>query len=420
MKLFFQVPSVKMWTNGLIFLLLVVTILLQKSYSEPIRVFIYGFTYSPVSKFYYGYFTQKIGLDSVTIRDLNNTRYQEEFLKIAEAIIASGIPIISPDPGFCTTCELSQGSTVEDLLIRFSSPMVLVFAGDDLVLVVSSYVDVKILDGALSNLSQDSLFILTAGPGGANYEVNDANLRENLENIVLSDVNKGISFPEAILPVLSLALVDSINPCTFMLFTALLLMVHMTFGRKERVLQTGILFSASVFLGYYLLGVGFVNLLSYALFTKTLIVAAGLTMSFLSIVLGLKGAGKCPMPSPLKRLLMGSLFERSHVSLAAACALGFLSSFTLLPCSSGPYLVGITYMQTLEDLNAMYALLAIYNTIFISPLIVISSSAYLLEDAFDKIDRFKRTNLQLLELISGIVLGAVCIYLLLDLLRVLE
>lgn len=393
---------------------------LPNSYCKPtVKVFIYGFARdSLLTNFYYEYFTQEFGTESATVKDLNDVRNREEFLNICIRVIASGVNILPSGPSVCSACELSH-SSFEDLLIRFSYPAVLIFVDGRLETIAFSKVETEELDDALANPNKEGLLIIT--PERSQLS-NDEGLRSYLENMMLSSAraegegNEDTELLKVLLPVLSLALVDSINPCTFVLFTALLLMVHMTFGRRERTLQTGLLFSAAVFLGYYLLGVGFVSLLKYAVVLKLLVVLIGMTMSALSIALGLKGADKCPMPKPLKELLMGRIFERSQASRVAAFALGLLSSFTLLPCSSGPYLVGITYMQSLEKPGATYALLTAYNTVFVMPLVAISFLVFFFEDAFDKIDSFKRTNLGVIELISGFVLGALCLYLLLELL----
>lgn len=392
---------------------------LPKSFCKPaVKVFIYGFVEdSSLTDFYYDYFTQKFGTESVTIRDISNTRYKEEFLNTCIRLIASGVQVLPSGPSFCTACELSH-SSFEDLMIRSAYPATLIFVDGRLIAIFFSSVETKKLDEIFENPNQEGLLIIT---NEKSQFSNDEKLRSYLENMILpveyeEKAKAGDDLLKVLIPVLSLALVDSVNPCTFVLFTALLLMVHMTFGRKMRTLQAGLMFSVAVFVGYYLLGIGFVNLMGYSAILKLLVVAVGMSMSLLSITLGLKGGAKCPMPGPLKELLMGNLFERSHFSLIATCILGLLSSFTLLPCSSGPYLVGITYMQALEDPNATYALLAIYNLVFIMPLVAISLSVYFLEDAFDRIDSFKRKNLALIELVGGVILGTICVYLLLELL----
>jgi len=381
------------------------------------KVLIYGYGHHYLTKFYSDYFNQRFGEGSVQVRYLNTTQWREEFLNVTKVMISLGVQAYVKAPSSCNPCQQGEYMPpVDDVLLTYASPMVFVFNESRLVAILFDGVDNEALAESLQAPEEDMLIILTHD---GKYVRNDPELREDLENLVHlgSDINVKLS--DTLIPVISLAFVDSINPCTFLLFTGLLLMVHKTMGKRGRTLETGLLFSSAVFVGYYLLGVGLASFFRYATFMKIVVIALGFMMSFTSVFITLRGEGKCPMPGPIKRLLVGGLFVRSYYNLGAAFALGILSSFTLLPCSSGPYFVGLTFMQALREASDRYLLLAFYNLVFIAPLVAISFMIFFTENTFDRINGFKKKGLNMVELISGITLGIVSAYLLWELLTMM-
>ena len=106
--------------------------------------------------------------------------------------------------------------------------------------------------------------------------------------------------------------------------------------------------------------------------------------------------------------------SKSYVSPIASFTLGVAASFTLLPCSSGPDIVGLGLLSALKDPVQAYLLLTLYNTLFVIPLIgvlfaILASSAYA-----RNIKAFRSTRLGIMELISGSLLTMVCAYQLLS------
>jgi len=209
-----------------------------------------------------------------------------------------------------------------------------------------------------------------------------------------------------------LALADSVNPCTFAVYTALLLTSSYYLGKKKTV-TTGLSFILAVFIGYYILGLGLLQLFSVIVphLTKAL-AFIGLAIGVFSIISGLKPEYKSPIPRSL-RSFIDIRISKSYVSPLASFLLGLIASVTLLPCSSGPYLVGLGLLSTFKESAQAYLLLALYNTIFVAPLIVILAAILLSRRLSHKIKAFRSTKLGIMELMSGVLLTLVCSYLLL-------
>jgi hypothetical protein len=133
------------------------------------------------------------------------------------------------------------------------------------------------------------------------------------------------------------AAVDAINPCAFAVLVILITAI-LASGAKRRALYAGLAFSLSVFISYYLMGLGLYSAVQAARLTHALYVAIGL----LAIVLGLFNlkdylwygkwfATEVPQSwrPALKRLLQGV------TSVPGAFLAGFVVSLFLLPCESG-------------------------------------------------------------------------------------
>lgn len=203
------------------------------------------------------------------------------------------------------------------------------------------------------------------------------------------------------------SVVDAINPCAFAVLIILMTTILAT-GDGKKALKAGIAFSTSIFISYFLMGLGVYKALGVGgmsgLFYKII--------GWLAIVLGLlnlkdyfwyeKGfLMEVPMSwRPKLKSLIGSV-----TSPLGAFGMGFLVSLFLLPCTSGPYIVilGMLAEKTLQAKAILY--LALYNFIFISPMLLISLAVY---RGFDpaKAEEIRQKRLKTLHLIAGIILLA--------------
>lgn len=181
----------------------------------------------------------------------------------------------------------------------------------------------------------------------------------------------------------SLALVDSINPCVFYIYASMLVAASLAgsvdpLARASvgRALLAGLSFASAVALGYALLGLGLVALLPPV--PKAALAVVGFSLGAWSVYRGLSGRscpGECiefPRIGPSSSLLarLSGLLSRASTSAAASFALGLAISLTLLPCSAGPYVIFLGLISGLPAARAA-PLLFLYDFVFISPLLAV-------------------------------------------------
>jgi len=217
-------------------------------------------------------------------------------------------------------------------------------------------------------------------------------------------------FNEVIAVLVPLALADSVNPCTFALYVAILFAASAAAGRKG-ILASGISFIMAVYLGYLSLGL----ILSYgaSLLPKSvMVIFAGTYGAFLiaySLLRRNRVKESCRINEPGCR--SSAIFDRvsSKGGVIGSLIMGFLASYTLLPCSGGPYVAFAAMISLVSPAERLFLLL-IYNSIFVMPLALILGgiAGFLrLRDA----ERILRKYENPLIIASGATLIAVSIYL---------
>lgn len=190
--------------------------------------------------------------------------------------------------------------------------------------------------------------------------------------------------------ILTLAAADSINPCTFMVFAALVTAV-LSFAGKRKAAAAAAAFISAVFVCYTLLGLGLIQFIARFEWLKYVIFALTFTAGFYAIASTITQCGKnCMESAPGRGSAAGKLFAAlqrfsrvldsvAHAFLSkarggstvASFLAGAVVSFTLLPCSSGPYLVATYILSREEPLPGLLLLLA-YNAVFVLPLVLIA------------------------------------------------
>ncbi len=215
-------------------------------------------------------------------------------------------------------------------------------------------------------------------------------------------IKQSITFPA----VISAAAVDAINPCAFAVLIILLTTI-LASGIKKRALLAGLAFTASIYISYFLMGLGLYSAIQ----------AAGLTRMFYSIVavlaifVGLFNLKdylwygrwfvmEVPMSwrPKLKALL------KDITSVPGAFLIGFVISLFLLPCTSGPYIVILGLLAETTTKNAALLLLVLYNFIFILPMLMITFAVYFGFTTTEKAEEWRKKKLKVLHLIAGIII----------------
>jgi len=202
------------------------------------------------------------------------------------------------------------------------------------------------------------------------------------------------------------AAVDAINPCAFAVLIILITTI-LGAGVKRKALYAGLAFSLSIFISYYLMGLGLYSAVEAAGLTQAIYVA----VAALAIVIGLFNLkdylwyGKWfVMEIPLSwRPALKGLIQRV-TSVPGAFLVGFAVSLFLLPCTSGPYIVILGLLAKTASRPSAMLWLLLYNAIFILPMVAITVAVYLGVTTLERAERWRTEHLQVLHLIAGIIL----------------
>ena len=222
-----------------------------------------------------------------------------------------------------------------------------------------------------------------------------------------TNTSKSLDFFTALSLTVSLSLADSVNPCTIYLYTILLIAASIAsigVERKvnyKRVVAIGLAFALAVLMGYLLLGLGLITFVSSL--PKIFFTAVGVGFGLWVIYSALTGRERVAAKKSMVRLL-----PKASKSLLLSFALGLLATFTLLPCSAGPYIVFAGIASKLSMIQAAI-LLVIYNLVFISPLIIVLM-AILLGVSRQSVRDFLIKYNRVLSIIAGLLLIAIALY----------
>ncbi len=263
---------------------------------------------------------------------------------------------------------------------------------------------------------------------GNTFLSGDKPIIENLENEILK--NWGIACPSLnnlynasgitgetspirsisdllLITVIGAALVDSINPCAFAVLL-ILMGVLLATGDKSRALKGGLAFTLSIYISYFLFGLGLFSALQISRLSYWFYKIVGV----LAIILGLLnikdfvwyGGGGFVMEIPrswrptLKKLLS------SATSPMGAFVIGFVVCLFELPCTGGPYIFILGLLAERSTMLPAIPILLLYNLFFVIPLLLITFVIYAgLRNVKDMND-WKDRNLRELHLIAGLIM----------------
>ncbi|MBN2142860.1 hypothetical protein JW711_06035 [Candidatus Woesearchaeota archaeon] len=211
----------------------------------------------------------------------------------------------------------------------------------------------------------------------------------------------------SIITVISAALVDSINPCAIAVLL-ILMSALVAAGDKRRALYAGLAFTLSIYIAYFLFGLGLFSALQISGLSYWFYKAIG----FLAIIIGLAnikdyfwyGGGGFVMEIPrawrptLKRML-GAV-----TSPLGAFIMGFAVCLFELPCTGGPYIFILGLLAEKTTMMASIPILLLYNLFFVLPLLVITALIYTGFSSTEKANEWKDKNIRILHLAAGLVM----------------
>lgn len=229
--------------------------------------------------------------------------------------------------------------------------------------------------------------------------------------------------------VITTGLADGFNPCAFA--TVILFISMLTAAGRERrtILAIGIAFIVAVFLTYLLMGVGAFAGIQYLQASKTfkfaalaikwislLMVTAAAVLSLIDAWRAFRSHGTEKMllvlPDGLKDRIRKRLRATAHGSslLAGAFVSGVIISFLEAACTGQTYLPVITLLVEQGQSTRGYALLLLYNVLFIIPLIAVFLMAFFGMTS-EQIGNVARRKVWLTKLLLGLVFAAMAVWL---------
>ena len=206
--------------------------------------------------------------------------------------------------------------------------------------------------------------------------------------------------------VISAAVVDAINPCAFAVLIILITTVLAT-RRRKHALLSGLAFSMAIFISYYMMGIGLYSAIQVSGLTHIIYKV----IAVLAIIIGLFNLkdylwyGKWfVMEVPLSWRPRLRCLISGVTSVPGAFLIGFVVSVFLLPCTSGPYIVILGLLAKSATRNYAMILLALYNFIFVFPMILITGIVYFGLSNAEKLEGWRTKKLRTLHLIAGLII----------------
>ena len=216
-----------------------------------------------------------------------------------------------------------------------------------------------------------------------------------------------------LIALIAAAFVDASNPCAMAVLVLLLATVIASKG-KNQALLSGLAFSLAIFMSYFLMGIGFYKAISAFSISRYLSLGAGV----LSIIVGLANLkdafwhGKVfVMEVPFRWRPKLQSIIKGVTSPIGAFGVGFIVSLFLVPCASGPYIVILGMIAGKTGGAIPFFLLALYNLIFVLPMLIITFAMYFFNTRMGKLDEWRKSNLQLLHAVAGVIMLLLGVYL---------
>ncbi len=230
----------------------------------------------------------------------------------------------------------------------------------------------------------------------------------------VSDANLGQLLPAVVLT----GLLESVNPCAFAVILLLIAFLFTLRKSRRRILSLGLVYISMIFLVYFAIGLGLLRAVSLSS-DPHLVARVG---AWLVIALGSINLLEYYVPAfPVKLHMPAFAGARARqwigmATLPATIGAGILVGLCTFPCSGGIYVSVITLLNAKTTMAWGVGYLALYNIMFVLPLLVILAAVGNRVTA-KAWATWERNNAQVLRLWFGgsmIVLGAVLLILVLD------
>jgi len=235
-------------------------------------------------------------------------------------------------------------------------------------------------------------------------DMNDTNVTGSPDDVGPQPRSTGSTTDLTIPMVIVAAAADSINPCAISVMIILLIFLT-SLGNKRRVLLVGLVYIITVYVVYFMAGLGIMAFLQSTTMTRSIYYMAAI----LSMVIGLVNIkdyfsfGKKPtlaIPESRKPMIK-KYIERA--SIPAAMVLGVIVSLFELPCTGGIYFAILSLLGDSMTTAQGIPYLALYNAIYVLPLAAILAIFFMGVSA-DRANSWRLENRRMLRLVVGVVM----------------
>jgi len=217
--------------------------------------------------------------------------------------------------------------------------------------------------------------------------------------------------------VVAAGLLDGVNPCAFATLIFFLSYLAVVGRERREILLVGVAFSASVFVTYFLVGLGFLRVIRfvsvipfvgwcvYGLAIGVAVVFGGVNLyDYVVCRRGRISEMVLQMPAFLKDRVRGVIRKKVRVDryVVAALATGFAVSILELACTGQVYLPTILFVSRADQFRmSAIGFLAIYNFMFIVPLLGIFCLVYF-GTGSDRLTTFFQNNVSWVKLATSV------------------
>jgi len=260
-------------------------------------------------------------------------------------------------------------------------------------------------DQIKNNLENDILKLISENKTGC-LEIDVCHADVNVNNNQTQTI---ITLPLIVVA----AAADSINPCAIGVLIFLIGFLLLSSGKNyRRTLKIAIIYIITVYIVYFLAGIGILEILSKLSFLRYVTKIFGIGVAVLGLInikdaVQNKTSGTLAIPTKAKPMIERWVYK---ASLPAAIILGVIVAAVELPCTGGMYLAILTLMANTISRSTAITYLLIYNFIFVLPLIILT---FLFIRGFEaeRLQNYLEKHKKKSRMIMGIVLLAVGIVL---------
>jgi len=235
---------------------------------------------------------------------------------------------------------------------------------------------------------------------------------ENKEEETLLISPEGSQPKFTIAKILSLAIVDAINPCALaVLILMLTAILAYNPGKRKNIIFAGLAFVSAVFIMYLIYGLLIVKFFQVIQGLSAIRLWLYKALGVIAIVLGILNIRDFIKYKPGSLGTEMPMFMRPKVqkiisgitSPGGAFGVGLFVTLFLLPCTIGPYIIVGGILYTLGFLKVL-PFLIFYNLIFIIPMLVIIGLVYWRFSKIGDISSWKEQNINKLHLVTGLIM----------------